>query len=184
MLFEEAILKLSGRKHESKNKGGINLAVVGRSYIINDDYISAQLIKKLNKRDVKVFTSGMLSEEEIKEELKVFEKTPHWALSNRVLGAALLYAKRKNIKGIIYVTPFGCSPDSLMKENMISRIGNSKPILTITVDEHTGDAGLITRIEAFIDMIERKEKLQSPKLRHGFFNVDELISKKKRRERL
>lgn len=179
MLFEEALIKLSGKKVESKNKGDISLALVGRNYIINDDYISSELIKKLNKRGVKVFTSGMLSEEEIKEEIKVFEKTPHWALSNRVLGSAILYSKRKDIKGIIYVTPFGCSPDSLMKENMTSKMENHKPLLTVTVDEHTGDAGLITRIEAFLDMIERKEKSRRHKLRHCFFNINDLIKKEK-----
>jgi predicted nucleotide-binding protein (sugar kinase/HSP70/actin superfamily) len=29
------------------------------------------------------------------------------------------------------------------------------PMLTLTVDEHSGEAGLMTRLEAFVDMLER-----------------------------
>jgi predicted nucleotide-binding protein (sugar kinase/HSP70/actin superfamily) len=178
MLFEEALSSLENKKYAKRNIGKIHIAVVGHPYIINDDYISAQLIKKLNKKNVRVSTSDMVSMETINSELKILEKTPHWMMSNRVLGAALSYSKRKDVDGIIYITPFGCSPDSLMKENMITHIGNKKPLLTITVDEHTGDAGIITRIEAFLDMISWKCKKKNSSL-NGFFNVNELISKKK-----
>ena len=178
MLFEEALSKLENKKYAKKNKGNIHIAVVGHPYIINDDYISSELIKKLNKKNVWVSTSDMVSMEKINSELKILEKTPHWMMSNRVLGAALFYSKKRDIDGIIYVAPFGCSPDSLMKENMITYVENKKPLLTITVDEHTGDAGIVTRIEAFLDMIAWKNKKKAGSL-SGFFNVNELVAEKK-----
>ena len=33
-----------------------------------------------------------------------------------------------------------------------------KPILHLTIDEHTGEAGFITRLEAFVDMLYRKKR--------------------------
>ena len=33
-----------------------------------------------------------------------------------------------------------------------------KPLLSLTIDEHTGEAGFITRLEAFIDMLFRKKR--------------------------
>ena len=34
----------------------------------------------------------------------------------------------------------------------------SKPLLNLTVDEHTGEAGFITRLEAFTDMLLRRKR--------------------------
>lgn len=180
MLFEEALFALENKKYTKNNTGDIHIAVVGHPYIVNDDYLSSELIKKLNKKNVRVSTSDMVSMEKINSELKVLEKIPHWMMSNRVLGSALSYSKRKDIDGIIYITPFGCSPDSLMKENMITYIENKKPLLTITVDEHTGDAGIITRIEAFLDMISwtDKKKHTSNGIKRGFYNIHEILSNK------
>ena len=67
------------------------------------------------------------------------------------------YSKDEKVEGIVYVTPFSCSSDSLIKEYMDANIHDNKPILTLTVDEHSSDAGMITRIEAFLDMIERRK---------------------------
>jgi predicted nucleotide-binding protein (sugar kinase/HSP70/actin superfamily) len=34
----------------------------------------------------------------------------------------------------------------------------NKPFIMLTVDEHTGEAGMLTRLEAFVDMIERQRR--------------------------
>ncbi len=134
----------------------INIAIVGHTYIINDEYISFNIFKKLKERNIGIATSDKLTDSEIKAIIKTIGKTPHWSLGSRVLGSAIHYSKNKNVDGIIYITPFGCSSDSLIKEYMDANIHN-KPILTLTVDEHTSDAGMITRLEAFLDMIERRK---------------------------
>ena len=36
----------------------------------------------------------------------------------------------------------------------------NKPLLNLTIDEHTGEAGFITRLEAFVDMLYRKKRSQ------------------------
>jgi predicted nucleotide-binding protein (sugar kinase/HSP70/actin superfamily) len=59
------------------------------------------------------------------------------------------------IDGIIYVACFGCGPDSLVGE-IIERKVKSKPFMLITIDEHTGEGGLVTRLEAFCDMLRRR----------------------------
>lgn len=158
MLFDEAMAKLKNKKFINHNKGETNIAVIGHPYIINDEYVSAELLKKLNSLSVKVYTSDMLSKQVIDDELKNVERKLHWNFANKVLGSAIYYSKKDYIDGIIYVTPFGCSPDALMKESMIKYLNHKKPLLTITIDEHTGEAGLVTRIEAFLDMINMKKK--------------------------
>ena len=52
-----------------------------------------------------------------------------------------------------------CGPDSLMVERISRRAKQfSKPVLHLTVDEQTGEAGFITRLEAFVDMLFRKKR--------------------------
>jgi predicted nucleotide-binding protein (sugar kinase/HSP70/actin superfamily) len=157
LLFEEALAKLENKKCKLQKEQKKKIAVIGHPYIINDDYINSDLIKKLNSFGAKVLTSDMVKKEDIENELKRVEKIPHWTFAKKVLGSAIHYSKDNLIDGIIYVTPFGCSPDSLMKDTMISSLQNKKPLLTLTIDEHTGEAGIVTRIEAFLDMIERRK---------------------------
>ena len=67
--------------------------------------------------------------------------------------------KDNKIDGSITLNAFGCGPDSLMIERITRKAKEAnKPILSLTIDEHTGEAGFITRLEAFIDMLFRKKR--------------------------
>jgi predicted nucleotide-binding protein (sugar kinase/HSP70/actin superfamily) len=62
------------------------------------------------------------------------------------------------VDGIIGVIAFGCGPDSLMID-VVTRAAKrkfNKPLMNITIDEHTAEAGLVTRLEAFVDMLQRR----------------------------
>jgi predicted nucleotide-binding protein (sugar kinase/HSP70/actin superfamily) len=53
----------------------------------------------------------------------------------------------------------------------------SKPILSLTIDEHTGEAGFITRLEAFVDMLYRKKRANaSPKAEENFAPTTNICS--------
>ena len=58
---------------------------------------------------------------------------------------------------------FGCGPDSLMMD-MVRRHSvrlESTPFMCLTLEEHTAEAGVVTRLEAFTDMINRKNRKDS-----------------------
>ena len=38
------------------------------------------------------------------------------------------------------------------------------PTLHLAIDEHSGEAGLVTRVEAFVDVLERRKKLKKKKV--------------------
>ncbi len=65
----------------------------------------------------------------------------------------ILYKKR-GYDGIIHILPFGCLPEITAKE-ILTNISQDYdiPVLSISFDEQTGEAGFITRIEAFIDLL-------------------------------
>ncbi len=73
------------------------------------------------------------------------------------VGEKVLHARDWN--GIVHLEPFGCLPE-IMARNIMPSIKEGPPVLNIIYDEHTGKAGIITRLEAFVDMLHRKERRQ------------------------
>lgn len=138
----------------------INVAVIAHGYNLHDDHSSMKILSKLNKLGVKTYTADRLTQEEMKEGFKNLETDIYWANESEMTGAAGYYMKDDHIDGVITVTAFGCGPDSIMIERM-TRFSKKfgKPLLNLTIDEHTGEAGFITRLEAFTDMLFRKKRL-------------------------
>ncbi|TDX51166.1 acyl-CoA dehydratase activase-related protein [Orenia marismortui] len=132
------------------------IGVLGHEYIIYDKHISMNLINKLKDMGVEVITAEMLSESCLKDGTSNLSKDLFWTLSKNMMGAAYHFFDRNDIDGIIQLTAFGCGPDSLIGE-MIEREAKRRkkqPFMTLNLDEHTGEAGLVTRLEAFVDMIQ------------------------------
>ena len=57
--------------------------------------------------------------------------------------------------GILYVEAFGCGPDSMIEDLSARYVRRDRkiPFQVLTLDEHSGTAGVMTRLEAFVDMI-------------------------------
>ncbi|OPZ74045.1 MAG: hypothetical protein BWY80_00741 [Firmicutes bacterium ADurb.Bin456] len=76
------------------------------------------------------------------------------------IGEAVLYA-RDGYDGIIQVYPFTCMPEIIAQSILpdVSRDYDTHS-LTFIMDENTGEAGMITRLEAFTDLLERKKEVR------------------------
>ena len=137
----------------------INIAVIAHGYNLYDDRASMKIFEKLEKLDVKAYTAQNLTVEQMQEGLNAINSRLYWANEYEITGAAAHYIQDKKIDGIITINAFGCGPDSLMLER-ISRFAQklNKPILHLSIDEQTGEAGFVTRIEAFVDMLFRKKR--------------------------
>ncbi len=137
----------------------ISIALVAHGYNIYDDRASMKIIDKLEKMDVKVYTSLQLSKEQMLEGINALGENLYWANEYEMTGTAGHYLKDNKIDGIIALNAFGCGPDSLMIERIVRKAKHfNKPILHLTIDEQTGEAGFITRLEAFVDMLFRKKR--------------------------
>ncbi len=65
---------------------------------------------------------------------------------------------RKEVDGVVFLVSFACGPDSLISELIMRDMKVvGLPFLEITMDEHSGEAGLLTRIESFVEMVRRKK---------------------------
>lgn len=149
------ILDLGNITNLANNR--LNIAVIGHQYLVYDPYLSMSLLNKLGNMACNIYTAEMVSEEIINEEVKVLPKRIFWDFAKDIVGAVFYLAKQPHIDGFIHIIPFGCGPDAMI-ENLIATYlkGYKKPLLTLTVDEHTGEAGINTRIEAFYDLLLRQ----------------------------
>ncbi len=77
------------------------------------------------------------------------------------VGSVPVYARR-GFDGAVQVFPFTCMPE-IVAESILPKVGAAAdmPVMTLIVDEHSGEAGMITRLEAFVDLIRRKRRDRS-----------------------
>ena len=75
------------------------------------------------------------------------------------------YANERGIDGIIHISPFTCMPE-IMSQNFFPAIRENCeiPILPLILDEQTGKAGYITRLEAFVDLMRRRKRKKEMEL--------------------
>jgi len=79
-------------------------------------------------------------------------KNMYWRYGQRIISASHTIAENPKLNAV-YVTNFSCGPDSFITK-YFNRGMKNKPFLTIELDEHSADAGVITRLEAFLDSLE------------------------------
>lgn len=144
---------------DDTEKYPIKVAVLSHGYNLYDDKVSMKIFKKLEDMGVKPYIAENLTLDELKKGFMVLNTTLYWANEYEMTGAGGHYLTDKNMDGIITLTSFGCGPDSIMIER-ITRYAKrlNKSLLNLTIDEHTGEAGFITRLEAFTDMLLRRKR--------------------------
>lgn len=156
LLPEEAMNVLTGKTRAAGcHKADLTVAVIGHPYNIYDPFISMNIIKKLRKAGARVLTADHLSEQSVNQGVSRLPKKLFWTLSRRVTGGALSFHDHQAVDGMIHVAAFACGPDSMtgeLIERYVRREGKV-PFMNINLDEHTGEAGIVTRLEAFLDMV-------------------------------
>jgi len=145
------------RKH---NGIGVKIAVIGHGYNVHDPFINMNLFKKLREMKVQVLTLENLPVEIFKKQSIITNTLKnYWGNEEEILSAVDYLFRDEQLDGLIFICSFCCGPDSLIDE-LITRDAKqlSIPYISLVLDEHSGQAGVITRIEAFVDMIIRKKR--------------------------
>lgn len=146
--FEEDLIKIGIEAIKRlEETGELGIVLIGRPYNLNDSGINLDVPKKL--RDyygVNVIPYDALPLRGI--DISDVNDNMYWNYGRRILQAAKFVRDRQNLH-LIYITNFKCGPDSYIKHFVFDASG--KPYLTLQLDEHANDAGIITRIEAYLD---------------------------------
>lgn len=152
--YELQVIQEAYQHNHLKKEEELTILLLGHQYNIHDDYFSLNLKEKLREYGCQVITPEQVPSYIREKALKNLPKPMFWTYGKELLGSVYYFAEMKGNKGVILLTSFGCGIDSFIG-NMAMRYLAKKGIvhLNITLDEHTGEAGLITRVEAFLDMI-------------------------------
>ncbi len=138
----------------------LKIAVLGHSYNLNDEYISMDIYKKLRDMGVNILTTEMLSQTVQAKGASNLRKDIFWTFGKEIIGSAYHLLEEQCVDGVVLVVSFGCGPDSMVGE-IVERIykrDKRLPLLLLTLDEHSGEAGVLTRLEAFVDMVRINQK--------------------------
>ncbi len=131
------------------------ILVVAHPYNIYDNYIGTPIIKKLESMGIDIIYADLLDHKTAKMYASKLSPTLYWTYSKELIGAIGYY--QYSVDGIIFLTTFPCGPDSLVNELMIRKVTNI-PITNILIDEQSASAGLETRLESFVDIIQERRK--------------------------
>lgn len=159
----------------------LHVDITGEIYLVCDRFSNQDIVKELGKMGVEtrksLTVSGFLKDAIIP---KIFKKgETHLQRANRLAKPYLMrdiggdalesvsdvaYADERGIDGIIHISPFTCMPE-IMSQNIFPAMRENceVPILPLIMDEQTGKAGYLTRLEAFVDLMRRRKRKNAMK---------------------
>ncbi|MFY9177900.1 MAG: acyl-CoA dehydratase activase-related protein [Caldicoprobacterales bacterium] len=151
------------------NKKPIKVGLVGEIYTIIEPYVNLNIEKRLGDMGVEVHREMSVDgwvKYHLAPDIKFRRKQKQILESSKdYLGLCIgghawetvahtLNYSREGMDGIIQILPFGCMPE-IVAESILPTIAKEEciPIMTLVVDELTGEAGYQTRLEAFVDLL-------------------------------
>ncbi len=125
------------------------IVVTGRPYNLYDERLNLRLDQNLAKIGINALPMDFIDTRTV--ELSGFSSM-YWGLGAQILRTALWLQKKPNFFGL-HLTNFGCGADSFV-EHFFKYIMGDKPYLILELDEHSAAAGVMTRLEAYKNVIE------------------------------
>ena len=169
------------RRLEALPVGGpepLRVGLVGEIYVMLETCVNGDLIRRLGRMGVEVHPTMLLGDyvgtHILRDRAALRRSAAVVAAASPFLGhyvgghgiksvghtAAM---GRSGFAGIIHVFPFTCMPEVIAK-NILPGVSEKAgiPVLSLAFDEQTGEAGTVTRLEAFVDLLRYRRKKQQP----------------------
>ena len=144
-----------------RKNASLRIALSGHPDNLYDIDINKDILALIKVLGMEIVTSDLVSEEEIDHEISDLSKEIYWSSGREIVGS-LFHFLSGGADGVIFLTSFKCGIDALLQEFIKRRLkvrgGTSIPLLVLSFDEHTGREGLITRLEAFRDLMEQQKE--------------------------
>lgn len=158
------------------NRDVIKVGLVGEIYLLLEPYVNLHLEQRLGALHVEVHKSifmGKWLKEHLffnlsaRREHREMVEAARPYLSHFVgghglntVGNTVRYA-RQGLDGVIQMLPLTCMPE-IVAQSILVEVSRDLdiPVLSLTLDEHSGAAGVQTRLEAFVDMLRFKKRKQ------------------------
>jgi predicted nucleotide-binding protein (sugar kinase/HSP70/actin superfamily) len=140
---------------QAPGSGKPRILLLGHAYTTGDRYLNMEAARKLAALGAVTVTPDCFDPRDLRAAAVGLEKPMFWTYATQALGLAHILGDRPSlVDGVLALTCFGCGVDSFalfLFERRVRRAGI--PYAVISLDEHTGEAGLMTRLEAFSDTL-------------------------------
>jgi predicted CoA-substrate-specific enzyme activase len=131
------------------------ILLAGHSYNAFTPEASQSVGKKLSSMGVTLIPADCLP--------SVGEGPTAWHFANQIMNAVALARQHPNLF-LLCVSNFSCTIDAFTQDSLAAALG-AKPYLILEIDAHTADAGVQTRLEAFLDIIRSYQAGQPARAR-------------------
>jgi len=154
----------------------LRVAFLGEFMMVLEPSYNMNLEEELGKRGVEIVRHSWIAEwakiwlfleliglghgDDYKKAARPYLRRDVSGEALQTIGETVLHAQ-EGFDGIVHIQPFTCMPE-IMAQNIMPRVQKDHPIpvLPLLIDEQTGRAGLITRLEAFVDLMQRRRALR------------------------
>jgi len=147
----------------------IRLGLVGEIYFMIEQFASQEIEKELGRMGAEVVFERSL----YRHIRHLLSSDPAFTRSERLArrylqespgGEAIrtvgeaVYFQRQGLDGVVHIFPFTCRPENIALEALQKLSEDTGlPVLSHSFDEHTSRTGLLTRLEAFVDLVKRRK---------------------------
>ncbi|QUL98237.1 MAG: CoA protein activase [Candidatus Fermentithermobacillus carboniphilus] len=154
----------------------LRVALVGEIYVVNEPFANRDIEKVLGSLDTRVRVyrrlnvSNWVGAHLLKTPRALWERFEVIRAAGRYIPVSVgghgqetvgetVLASRRGMDGVIHVFPFTCMPE-IVAQNILVKVSNDLdiPVLSLAVSEQTGLAGLMTRLEAFCELLSGRRK--------------------------
>jgi predicted nucleotide-binding protein (sugar kinase/HSP70/actin superfamily) len=141
------------QQSELTDERGPKILIVAHPYNARDPWIGGPVVRLIERMGgVPLFADAADRPLCLKHSREI-SRSLYWVYNKELIGSIKLL--EDVVDGVILLTAFPCGPDSLVNELVLRRIRDI-PTIHIILDELQGEAGLQTRIESFIDILNMK----------------------------
>lgn len=147
-----------GNRQSHIANAALRIGVVGHEYLLHDSLLTFDIVGRLRRHGVEPVpadgvgpgTGGLRP-----------RFMPNWMFERQLIEAAARMVEHESVGGLLLVSSFACGTSAVTNELirlMVHDSGREIPVLQLLFDEHTGEAGLATRLESFIDVIRMRRR--------------------------
>ncbi len=186
--MKEAFFAQAGFENALREKGREILRRIGpdrrlfvlisRPYNGCDEGMNLQLPDKLSDLGVEIMPMDMLDLNDVRLGDESLHRRIYWSYGQKILRAAEVIRSDPRLFAI-YLSNFSCGPDSFLL-TFFRDIMALKPALTLEIDEHSADAGVITRLEAFLESLKHYQPGQPTRRTGQMHAADKTIGRGRR----
>lgn len=146
-------ISLENKNYKKLESDKTKILIVSHPYNIFDSYLGSNIIQTLEQNNIEIIYSEYFNHTKTNRLSKTISSGLYFKYSKEEIGSILMCQNK--VDGILFLTAFPCALDSLVIPLTLKKV--SIPTLHLIVDEEDSIAGTVTRIESFIDIIERNK---------------------------